>query len=185
FHLVVCVGGGDDVNGSAEALWDLERRRNRQIFLARAQRRAVGMAGHQDVVRCDLVVERQIDAIGPVRRGRRNRALVDDGEFHRSGSAGVDYGTGKRADLQIRTRQNADQDRDVVYGTVVVFVGVLVHLLGGVGDDDHLVAVLDLGRQEDLLAPRIFAAGLERPVVGVAPDLNASAGLAHLAQVDA
>ena len=60
----------------------------RQILLAGRQRGAVLVAAEQEVIAGQLVVQRQVDIVAPMRRIGGHRALVDDLETQRSRRAG-------------------------------------------------------------------------------------------------
>ena len=184
-HGAALVGDDDRVHRAAEALGHLEGPGQRQVLLARRQRGAVGNRTDQDVVVGHLVVQRQVDAVGPVGHVGRHRPLVDHRERHRRRAARVHHRrTRDQRNLQVRARQHGHRDLCVVQRSVIAFCRSLVHRVARVRDDQDLVVVAGVRGQNHLLAPRVREARQQRTLVAVAANRRAGAGLARLAQVD-
>ena len=161
------VGLDDQENVAAEADRDLNAAAVGGVLLAGIERCAVVIGADQQVVAGQPVVQRQVDAVLPARRGRRDAALVDDREAQRYRRTG--RGARRRDDvghLQIGTRQQGDLQRLVVGGAVVGGgAAVLVHLPAGVGQHDQLIDALGARRQTEALGTRVGDAGLEATCV--------------------
>ena len=164
---VAAVGHHDEVGRAAQADRDVHRGHGGGVAFPRRERGAALDARHQHVVAADLAVERQVDVVGPLARGR-HRSQVGHDEAQAGGAAGSRLvGRHDLGDTQVR----AVVERHLHHvgrggGVVAPRVAVLVQTGAGVGRHAQAVAAFDLRRQAQLLGAGVADARSQAAVVG-------------------